>query len=62
MISSKTVRKHLNRMINNNLIEFNTISTIEGLGALVFYVVVKVKSPLSRPSVLKKIRDDPNFS
>jgi DNA-binding Lrp family transcriptional regulator len=60
-LSSKTVRKHLNRMIDDNLIEFNTISTIEGLGALVFYVMVKVKSPESRPSVLKKIRDDPQF-
>jgi len=60
-ISSKTVRKRLTRIIEDNLIEFNTISTVEGLGALVFYVVVKVKSPESRASVLKKLRDDPQF-
>jgi DNA-binding Lrp family transcriptional regulator len=60
-LSSKTIRKRLSRMVENNLLEFNTISTIEGLGALVFYMLVKVKSSESRPSVLKRVRDDPQF-
>ncbi|HEY3419295.1 MAG TPA: AsnC family transcriptional regulator [Methanomassiliicoccales archaeon] len=60
-LSPKTVRKRLARMISNNLIEFRTMSTLEGLGTLVFFVIVKLKKAGSRPSILKKIRDDPQF-
>ena len=57
-LSPKTVRKHLNRMISDKLIEFRTLSSIEGLGALDFYIVTKIKTAESRPAILKKIRDD----
>jgi DNA-binding Lrp family transcriptional regulator len=60
-LSPKTVRKRLSRMIDNNLLELRTISSLEGLGALIFFVVVKVKESESRPSIMKKIRDDPQF-
>jgi DNA-binding Lrp family transcriptional regulator len=60
-LSAKTVRKRLSRMIDNNLLELRTITSIEGSGVLVFFVVVRVKDSESRPAILKKIRDDPQF-
>jgi DNA-binding Lrp family transcriptional regulator len=60
-LSPKTVRKRLSRMVSENLIEFRTLSSIEGSGTLDFFVVVKLKSAESRPSVLKKLREDPQF-
>lgn len=60
-LSPKTVRKRLARMISDDLIEFRTLSAAEGSGTLDFFVVVKLKSPESRPTILKKLREDPHF-
>jgi DNA-binding Lrp family transcriptional regulator len=60
-LSPKTVRKRLARMISEDLIEFRTLSAAEGSGTLDFFVVVKLKSSESRPAILKKLREDPQF-
>ena len=60
-VSSKTVRIRLSRMVEANLIEFRTISSIEGMGVLDFAVVVKLRSAEYRAAILRKIREDPQF-
>jgi DNA-binding Lrp family transcriptional regulator len=60
-LSPRTVRKRLSNMIASNLIEFRTISSIEGSDVLDFTVLVKLKTSESRPMMLRKIREDPLF-
>ena len=60
-ISTKTVGKHLARMMDRKLVDLVTRGRCKGLDVINFALFVRLKGAGSRPAILKKMREDPDF-
>jgi DNA-binding Lrp family transcriptional regulator len=60
-VSTKTIRKHLDRMIEANLLDMVTRGKTRGQKIIDFAMFVKVKGPDARSEVMKTMRNDPQY-
>ncbi|OPY31877.1 MAG: HTH-type transcriptional regulator Ptr1 [Methanomassiliicoccales archaeon PtaU1.Bin124] len=60
-VTTKTIGKHLDRMLELHLIDLVTRGRCWGMEVINFALIVKLASVSSRDPVLKKMREDPDF-